>query len=342
MSNFAESMVQSEPWAGLMMGNHALVRAMLEAGVMVATHYPGSPTPEIADAILAIPEDQRRIHFEYSSNEKVALETAFGASINGHLSTVFFKSVGLNVALDSAVQLSLLELRGGMVIILGDDPGANSSQNEQDNRHIARLAYTPVFEPATPSEAYAMFKEAAELSHAPAPAGLPADDDACLPRARGGAVRRHPAARLRLDAALRPGLPRLLADHRPTSSRSSARRWPSSRRWRSTPRPRASPKWSRPTAAAPAGAKRRGVITCGLPAMAVYENLAETGAALDVLKLGITYPLPRSRVLEFHAGARRGADPRRAGPCAGAGDQGPGLRAGREHQAARCGTTWSS
>ena len=166
MSDFARQMLRPEPWSDLMMGNHAIVRAMLEAGTQVVTTYPGSPTPEIADAILALPEAERPFHFEYSLNEKVALEHAFGASMNGHPSAVFFNSVGLNVVADSAVQLSLLELGGGMVVILGDDPGANSSQNEQDNRHFARMAAIPVFEPASPSEAYGMYLDAAKLARA--------------------------------------------------------------------------------------------------------------------------------------------------------------------------------
>ena len=99
-------------------------------------------------------------------NEKVATEVAFGAALNGHLSVVFFKSVGLNVAADTFVQLPLMEISGGLVVVLGDDPGAHSSQNEQDNRHFARLAYLPVFEPATAAEIYAMFKEAAALARA--------------------------------------------------------------------------------------------------------------------------------------------------------------------------------
>ncbi|MDF2633307.1 MAG: Indolepyruvate ferredoxin oxidoreductase [Pelosinus sp.] len=148
----------------IVMGNTAIVRAMLESGVRVATSYPGSPTPEIATAIASIPKEKNPLYFEFSTNEKVATEVAFGASINGHLSTVFFKSVGLNVAADTFVQLGHMELIGGMVIVLGDDPGANSSQNEQDNRHYARLAYIPMLEPATPTEVYTMFKEAANLS----------------------------------------------------------------------------------------------------------------------------------------------------------------------------------
>jgi len=91
---------------------------------------------------------------------------AFGSALNGHLSVVFFKSVGLNVAADSFVQLPLLDIPGGLVVVLGDDPGANSSQNEQDNRHYALMSYMPLFEPATAQEAYGMFKAAASLAAA--------------------------------------------------------------------------------------------------------------------------------------------------------------------------------
>lgn len=164
MKDMGEMLLREEPFAEIVMGNTALVRAMVEAQTRVATSYPGSPTPEIASAIRAIPADQRPFYFEFSTNEKVATEVAFGAALNGHLATVFFKSVGLNVAADTFVQLSLLNIPGGMVVVLGDDPGANSSQNEQDNRHYAYLSYTPVFEPAGPDEVYSYYLEAAALS----------------------------------------------------------------------------------------------------------------------------------------------------------------------------------
>lgn len=164
MKQLGEFLISPNGSSEIVMGNTAIVRAMLESGVRVATSYPGSPTPEIAAAIASIPKDKNPLYFEFSTNEKVATEVAFGASLNGHLSTVFFKSVGLNVAADTFVQLGHMELIGGMVVVLGDDPGANSSQNEQDNRHYARLAYIPMLEPATPSEIYTMFKEAARLS----------------------------------------------------------------------------------------------------------------------------------------------------------------------------------
>ena len=152
------------PFEEIVMGNTALVRAMIETGTRVVTSYPGSPTPEIATAIQSIPKQDRPFYFEFSTNEKVATEVAFGAALNGHLSTVFFKSVGLNVASDTFVQLSLMNIIGGMVVVLGDDPGANSSQNEQDNRHVAHMSYTPVLEPSNPAEVVDFYKEAARLS----------------------------------------------------------------------------------------------------------------------------------------------------------------------------------
>jgi len=164
MKQMGEFLLNPAGGSEIVMGNTAIVRAMIEAGVRVVTSYPGSPTPEIAGAISSLPADRNPLYFEFSTNEKVATEVAFGAAVNGHLSCVFFKSVGLNVAADTFVQLNLMELIGGMVIVLGDDPGANSSQNEQDNRHFARLAYIPVFEPASPTEVYLMFKEAAKLA----------------------------------------------------------------------------------------------------------------------------------------------------------------------------------
>jgi len=164
MKDLGKMLLQHENFSEIVIGNTAIVRAMIESGVRVVTSYPGSPTPEIGTAISSIPVEKRPFYFEFSTNEKVATEVAYGASINGHLSCVFFKSVGLNVAADTFVQLGHMKLTGGMVVVLGDDPGAHSSQNEQDNRHIAKLSYTPVLEPSSPSEVYTFFKKAAALS----------------------------------------------------------------------------------------------------------------------------------------------------------------------------------
>lgn len=153
---------EKESFQAYTMGNYALARAMLESGVRVITAYPGSPTPEIAEALQQAKNED--FYFEFSANEKVAIEKAAGASLNGHLSCCFFKSVGLNVAADSLIQLPMMELTGGLVVILGDDPGANSSQNEQDNRHFSRMSYFPMLEPSSVKEAYEMFKTACVLS----------------------------------------------------------------------------------------------------------------------------------------------------------------------------------
>lgn len=164
MKKMGDMLLNRTTFSEIVMGNTALVRAMIEAGTQVVTSYPGSPTPEIAAAIQSIPVEERPFYFEFSINEKVATEVAYGAAVNGHLSTVFFKSVGLNVAADTFVQLSLMNIIGGLVIVLGDDPGANSSQNEQDNRHYGLMSYTPIFEPANPEEVYTFYLEAARLA----------------------------------------------------------------------------------------------------------------------------------------------------------------------------------
>jgi indolepyruvate ferredoxin oxidoreductase alpha subunit len=103
MNALHEDLIRKDAWSGLVIGNHALARAMIETGVQVITTYPGSPTPEIAAALTSIAEEDRPFYFEYSTNEKVAAEIAAGASLNGRLSAVFFKSVGLNVASDSVI-----------------------------------------------------------------------------------------------------------------------------------------------------------------------------------------------------------------------------------------------
>lgn len=298
MATFAETMIQPEPWAGLMMGNHALVRAMLESRVHVCTAYPGSPTPEIADAIQSVPTEQRRMHFEWSTNEKVALETAFGAAINGHLSVCFFKSVGLNVALDSAMQLPLLDITGGLVVILGDDPGANSSQNEQDNRHIARMAYYPMFEPGNPTEAYAMFKEAAELAQRlHMPVFLRLTTHVCHAREviQFGEIDQSPYDWTpRYDPHGLEYWP-ITANVFPLKLRALARLKHAEQHAEHS-------KFTEliaPNGTAPLGGQRLGIISSGIPAYSVLECLEISGASVDMLKLGITFPLPNQRILEF-------------------------------------------
>jgi indolepyruvate ferredoxin oxidoreductase alpha subunit len=149
----------------LLLGNEAIVRGALEAGLGFATTYPGTPSSEIGDNLFRI-AGESDLYFEYSTNEKVALETAAGAAVSGVRTLCSMKHVGLNVAADPLMTLAYVGIRGGMVIITADDPSMFSSQNEQDNRIYARLSNLPMLEPASAQEAKEMTKAAFEISEA--------------------------------------------------------------------------------------------------------------------------------------------------------------------------------
>ncbi|MFZ5592509.1 MAG: hypothetical protein ACOY81_11985 [Bacillota bacterium] len=147
----------------LLMGNQAIAYGALEAGVQVAAAYPGTPSSEIL-ATLAQLAGEHNIYAEWSVNEKVALETAIGASYAGARALAAMKQVGLNVALDPLMSLAYIGVKGGLVLVVADDPGPHSSQTEQDSRFVARLAKLPVLDPATPQEAKDMARYAFDLS----------------------------------------------------------------------------------------------------------------------------------------------------------------------------------
>lgn len=146
-----------------LLGNEAIARGALESAVSVVTTYPGTPSSEIGDTLYELRRDAG-IKFQFSVNEKVALETAFAASISGLRSLVFMKHVGLNVASDPFVTVAYTGVRAGMVVITADDPSMYSSQNEQDNRHYAELAHMPMVEPSNPQEAKDFLVRAYEIS----------------------------------------------------------------------------------------------------------------------------------------------------------------------------------
>jgi indolepyruvate ferredoxin oxidoreductase, alpha subunit len=147
----------------LLLGNEAIARGAIEAGVAFATAYPGTPSSEVALAFYQIKQESD-LYFEYSTNEKVALEVAAGAAVSGLRTMVTMKHVGLNVAADPLVTLAYTGVNAGMVILTADDPSLFSSQNEQDNRYYARLSGMPMLEPSTPQEALDMTRAAFELS----------------------------------------------------------------------------------------------------------------------------------------------------------------------------------
>jgi indolepyruvate ferredoxin oxidoreductase alpha subunit len=144
-------------------GDQALAYGALSSGVSLVTSYPGSPSSGTVDTLIRMAK-KHDIYVEWSSNERVAVEMGIGASIAGRRALVCTKSVGLNVMIDPLMALNLTPLNGGLVIILGDDPGGYGSQNDQDSRSLAASLEMPLLEPAGPAEAFAMTQEAFAIS----------------------------------------------------------------------------------------------------------------------------------------------------------------------------------
>lgn len=144
----------------LLTGNEAFARGAMDAGLSLASSYPGTPSTEILEYLAR----HFSGHAEWALNEKIALETAIGASWAGRRALCSLKHVGLNVAADPLMTVAYLGVRGGLVVVVADDPGAFSSQNEQDSRFYARFAGLPCLEPADSQEAYDYVRLAFDLS----------------------------------------------------------------------------------------------------------------------------------------------------------------------------------
>ena len=182
------------------MGNAALALGALSAGVGLVAGYPGTPSSEIIETVSKYPH--AGVHVEWSVNEKAALEVAAAAAYSGVRSLVTMKQMGLNVASDPLMCVSYVGVKGGLVIVSADDPGPISSQTEQDSRRFADYCRIPVFDPASPEEAFQMVQDAFELSerystpvilrpttrvcHAYASIEAPEN---CIPRKSGGFIR---------------------------------------------------------------------------------------------------------------------------------------------------------
>lgn len=292
MKKLGDILLQPEPFSELVMGNTALVRGMVEAGTRVVTSYPGSPTPEIAAAIAGTDPEKRPFHFEFCVNEKVAVEVAYGAAVNGRPSVVFFKSVGLNVASDTFVQLNHMDIPGGLVVVVGDDPGAHSSQNEQDNRHLARMSYTPVFEPGSPTEVYKFFLAAASMAkHLRMAVMLRLTTHVCHGKERVSFARwsNSPPD----DTPVFSGEGGIYIPIGPMVARMKKRALERLARAGSTA---AAEKLHR---AVDNGNPRRGIITAGLPFFSVLDAVSGSKAKPDILKLAMVYPLDVKMITDF-------------------------------------------
>ena len=144
----------------LMLGNKAVARGLYEAGVCFISSYPGTPSTEVTEEAAKYDE----IYCEWAPNEKVAMEAAFGASLAGKRSFCAQKHVGLNVAADPLYTMSYTGVNAGMVVLVADDPGMHSSQNEQDSRYHAIASKVPMLEPSDSEEALEFTKLAFDIS----------------------------------------------------------------------------------------------------------------------------------------------------------------------------------
>ena len=264
----------------IMLGNEAIARGAYEAGVKVSAAYPGTPSTEISENIVTYDE----IYCEWSPNEKVATEVAIGASMSGVRAMASMKHVGLNVASDPLYTVSYIGAHGGLMIVVADDPGLYSSQNEQDTRCVARAALVPVLEPSDSQEAKDFVKEAyriseeydtpvilrttTRLAHSQGPVTLEervVPEDKPYERNAGknvmmpaNAIKRHLHVEERMNRLMEDGCDFAInrAEYNDTSI---------------------------------------GFITSGIP----YQYVKEVFPNASVLKLGMVHPLPKKLIEEF-------------------------------------------
>ena len=266
----------------LMLGNEAAARGLYEAGCAFVSSYPGTPSTEITEAAAKYPE----IYAEWAPNEKVAMEAAFGASLAGRRSFCGMKHVGLNVAADPLFTISYTGVNGGMVIAVADDAGMHSSQNEQDSRHYARAAKLPMLEPSDSAEALAFTKLAYELSEQ---FDTPVMLKMCTRIAHSQSVV-ETSQRVEPDAKpyeKNPGKYIMMPGN-------AKRRHPVVEE-----RLRKLTEWAETASinrVEPGSSHKMGIITSSTSYQYVKEACGDT---YPVLKLGMVWPLPEKKILDF-------------------------------------------
>ena len=262
-----------------LLGNAAIARGLLEAGVGLVAGYPGTPSSEIIETIVDLMGDSK-LHVEWSVNEKVALEVAAGASWAGRRAAATMKHVGLNVAADPFMTLAYLGVGAGLVVICADDPYCHSSQNEQDSRRYAQFAGIACLDPKNPAEAKEMTAYAFELSEKfnipvmlrPTTRVSHSRSDVEVgdirPPAESGHFAKNPAHRVALPVHARPLHAQLLAKQERIEAELEGA------------------PWNRLVLRG-----KTGVIASGIAALYAEEAIAELNENLSLLSLG-TYPLP--------------------------------------------------
>ncbi len=264
----------------VMSGNAAIARGFYEAGGKVAASYPGSPTVEILEHIREFDE----IYSEFSTNEKVALEVAIGSSMGGVRSIVSMKHVGVNIAMDPLMTFTQTHINGGFVLVTGDDPGMASSQNEQDNRILAKFANMAVLDPSDSQEAKDFTKLALELSEGyNLPMMLRITSRLC-----------HSRAVVELDDRKEVKSNKFEPD---TEKYCMLPPYTFKAQYNMQERIAKLSKWANEANINKLNHVNDDVliITSGL----AYENLMEVTDKLSVLKLGMVYPLPMDKIKEL-------------------------------------------
>jgi indolepyruvate ferredoxin oxidoreductase alpha subunit len=262
----------------LLLGNEAIGLGAYEAGVRVSSAYPGTPSTEISEALSAYPE----IYSEWAPNEKAAVEMALGAAVSGARAMASMKHVGLNVAADPFFTTAYTGVNAGLVIVVADDPGMHSSQNEQDTRMLARAAHVPVLDPSDSQECKDFMKAAFELSEkydTPVVVRLTTRVAHARTLVEAGERNEIPLRDYIKDPKKFVSMPgnmikrHLFVEERENRLSEEANSLPLNRiEW---------------------GDKKLGVITSG----AAYNYVKEALPGASVLKLGLAYPLPR-RLIE--------------------------------------------
>ncbi len=264
----------------LMLGNEAIARGAWEAGVRVATAYPGTPSTEITEYLAEYPE----INSEFSVNEKVALEIGIGACIAGARSIVSMKHVGLNVAMDPLLSIAYPGVNAGLVVVVADDPGQHSSQNEQDTRYFGMVGKLPVLEPADSQECLDFVGAAFELSER--------FDTVVILRltTRVAHSMSLVETHARRDVALREHDNRV-GKYIVAPAFAKKRRVIAEQRLRDLEADAESTALNR----LELRDKALGIVTSGI----AYQYVREVAPSASVFKLGMSYPLPHQRLLEF-------------------------------------------
>ena len=273
----------------ILLGDEAIARGAIDAGISGIYAYPGTPSTEITEYVQhAADAREAGIHSEWSVNEKTAMEAALGMAYAGKRAMVCMKHVGLNVAADPFMNSAITGINGGLVITVADDPSMHSSQNEQDSRFYGKFAMIPVFEPSNQQEAYGMVFSAFSLSEKfSVPVMLRITTRLAHSRAVVKTREANPRNQLHLPADLRqfillPSLARkryaLLQNNQPSFGKASE-----NSEFNYTVR---------------GNTRKPGIIACGLAFNYYLENKQREQLEFPVLKIG-QYPLPHKMIREF-------------------------------------------